>query len=236
MEWPATGRPRRAGVSSFGISGTNAHVVLEEPPRAVAEPEGTARPGPAAVAVPVSARSLPGLRAQARQLHDHMAAAPDAAPADIGYSLATTRAVFDHRAVLVARDRAELLGALRAVAEGGDRPGVHTGTSRRHGPTAVLFTGQGAQRVGMGRELYESRELHPAFADSWDECCALLDTLLPVPLRDVVVAEPGTKAGALLHTTRFAQPALFALETALFRQFEAWGYARTWWPGTRWAR
>ncbi|MDV9202458.1 acyltransferase domain-containing protein, partial [Streptomyces sp. Wh19] len=117
----------------------------------------------------------------------------------------------------------ELLGALRAVAEGGDLSGVHTGTSRHHGPTAVLFTGQGSQRVGMGRELYESRELHPVFADSWDECCALLDPLLPVPLRDVVFAEPGTATGALLHTTRFAQPALFALETALFRQFEAWG-------------
>ncbi|MFD7531134.1 type I polyketide synthase [Streptomyces sp. NPDC059849] len=223
MEWPATGRPRRAGVSSFGISGTNAHVVLEEPPRTAAEPEGTPRPAPAAVAVPVSARSLPGLRAQARRLYDHMNAVPDAAPADIGYSLATTRAAFDHRAVLVARDRAELLGALRAVAEDDDRPGVHTGTSRHHGPTAVLFTGQGSQRAGMGRELYESRELHPAFADSWDECCALLDPLLPVPLRDVVFAGPGTETGALLHTTRFAQPALFALETALFRQFEAWG-------------
>ncbi|MFD0344432.1 type I polyketide synthase [Streptomyces sp. NPDC127117] len=223
VEWPAADRPRRAGVSSFGISGTNAHVVLEEPPHAVAAPEGTARPGKAAVAVPVSARSLPGLRAQARKLYDHVTAAPDTAPADIGYSLATTRAAFDHRAVLVARDRAGLLDSLRSVAGGGDRPGVHTGTSRHRGPTAVLFTGQGSQRVGMGRELYESRDLHPVYADSWDECCALLDTLLPVPLRDVVFAESGTATGALLHTTRFAQPALFALETALFRQFEAWG-------------
>ncbi|MFF9649536.1 type I polyketide synthase [Streptomyces sp. NPDC014622] len=234
VEWPAAERPRRAGVSSFGISGTNAHVVLEEAPDcgeaaapdAGAALEGAARPGPVAVAFPVSARNAPGLRAQARRLYDHVAAAPDASLVDIGHSLATMRAVFEHRAVVVARDRAELLGSLRAVAEnteGGDRPGTHMGTSRHHGPVALLFTGQGSQRVGMGRELYESRELHPAFAGALDECCALFDTLLPVPLRDVVFAGPGTERGALLRTTRFAQPALFALETALFRQFEAWG-------------
>ncbi|MGW4027530.1 acyltransferase domain-containing protein, partial [Streptomyces sp. NPDC005009] len=175
------------------------------------------------VPVPVSARSGPGLRAQARRLYDRVAADPDAVPVDIGYSLATTRAVFEHRAVVVARDRAELLTSLRAVAEGGSRPGVRTGTSRRQGPSALLFTGQGSQRAGMGRELYESRELFPGFARSFDESCSLLDPLLPVPLRDVVFADPGTETGALLHTTRFAQPALFALGTALFRQFEAWG-------------
>uniref|UniRef100_UPI002F915322 type I polyketide synthase n=1 Tax=Streptomyces atratus TaxID=1893 RepID=UPI002F915322 len=242
--WPATDRPRRAGVSSFGISGTNAHVVLEEAPGdgeaaslgapadggaargAVGpgvEPECAARPGRTAVAFPVSARSVPGLRAQARRLYDHVAAAPDASLVDIGYSLATTRAALEHRAVVVARDRAGLLGSLRAVAEGGGRSGVHTGMSRHHGSPAFLFTGQGSQRVGMGRELYESRDLHPAFAGALDECCALLDPLLPVPLRDVMFAGPGTDTGALLDTTRFAQPALFALETALFRQFEAWG-------------
>ncbi|MEE6269807.1 type I polyketide synthase [Streptomyces diastatochromogenes] len=244
VEWPATDRRRRVGVSSFGISGTNAHVVLEEPPAdgeaappgAVddgaggrvepgAVPVGAPRPGRAAVAFSVSARSVPGLRAQARRLHDHVVAAPDAPLVDLGHSLATTRAAFEHRAVVVARDRAELLGALRAVAEGDDdrRPGVHTGTSRHHGPSAVLFTGQGSQRAGMGRGLYAARELHPVFARSLDECAALLDPLLPVPLREVMFAGPGTEAGGLLATTRFAQPALFALETALFRQFESWG-------------
>ncbi|MFI1380255.1 type I polyketide synthase [Embleya sp. NPDC020886] len=288
VEWPAGECPRRVGVSSFGISGTNAHVVLEEAPvdgaavapgaaadggaaggrvgvgavpagvvvgpegaaaapegapaapegvpavpeGTAAVPEGTAavpESGPAvpvvapAVPVPVSARSAPGLRAQARRLYDRVAAAPDLAPVDVGYSLATTRAAFEHRAVVVARDRAELLDSLRAVVEGGDRPGVHTGTSRRHGPLALLFTGQGSLRVGMGRELYESRNRYPAFAGAWDECAALFDPLLPVPLRDVVFAGPDTETGALLQTTRFAQPALFALETALFRQFEAWG-------------
>lgn len=133
VEWPAADRPRRAGVSSFGISGTNAHVVLEEAPDggeaaapyAGAVLEGAARPGPVAVAFPVSARNVPGLRAQARRLYDHVAAAPDASLVDIGHSLATTRAVFEHRAVVVARDRAELLDSLRAMAEnaeGGDQP------------------------------------------------------------------------------------------------------------------
>ncbi|WYB40553.1 acyltransferase domain-containing protein [Streptomyces sp. GD-15H] len=164
-----------------------------------------------------------GLRAQARRLYQRVAADPDAAPVDIGYSLATTRETFEHRAVVVARDRAELLTSLRVVAEGGSRPRVRTGTSRRRGPLAFLFTDQGSQHVRLGRELYESQELHPSFAGSFDECCSLLDPLLPVPLLDVVFAEPGTETGALLHTTRFAQPALFALETALFRLLEALG-------------
>ncbi len=267
-EWPATDRPRRAGVSSFGISGTNAHVLLEEaprngataPPYAVADGRAGNRAGsgaassgtggagappvpgdpvdtaPATLAFPVSARSAPGLRAQARRLHERVAADPGTDPLDVAYSLATTRTAFEHRAVVVARDRAELLGSLRAVAESGTGaeaadyghlPGVHTGTSRRRGPLALLFTGQGSQRAGMGRELYASRDLYPAFARSFDECCELLDPLLPVPLREAVFADPPGRtdegADALLHTTRYAQPALFALETALFRQFEAWG-------------
>ncbi|MGW4883851.1 type I polyketide synthase [Streptomyces murinus] len=251
VEWPATDRVRRVGVSSFGISGTNAHVVLEEPPGGGAgraaggrggrrevregatrsEREGTAPTGPElttpparpAVAFPVSARNVPALRAQAQRLYDHVVTAPDASLADLGHSLATTRAVFEHRAVVVARDRSELLDSLRALAAGDDRPGAHRGTSRDQGRLALLFTGQGSQHVGMGRELYGARELHPAFARSLDECCALLDPLLPVPLRDVLFAAPDTEADELLRTTRFAQPALFALETALFRQFEAWG-------------
>ncbi|MFE4017497.1 type I polyketide synthase [Streptomyces sp. NPDC059101] len=244
VAWPATERRRRVGVSSFGISGTNAHVVLEEPPgdgefapAAVADGgaasgrvgpgaarEDAPRTGRAAVAFSVSARSAPGLRAQARRLYEQVVAAPEVPVVDLGYSLATTRAAFEHRAVVVARDRAELLGALRAVAEGDDgRPAVHTGTSRHHGPPALLFTGQGSQRAGTGGGLYASRDVHPAFARSLEECAALLDPLLPVPLRDVMFAGPGTKTGALLRTTRFAQPALFALETALFRQLESWG-------------
>ncbi|MEU6485460.1 SDR family NAD(P)-dependent oxidoreductase [Streptomyces sp. NPDC046887] len=225
VDWPAgAGRPRRAGVSSFGISGTNAHVILEEPP---AGPLPTEPTGTGAVLFPLSARSGPGLRDQARRLYERVAADPGLAPVDVGYSLATTRAAFEHRAVLLAKDRESLLGSLRAVAEGGAGGGlgVRTGTSRRHGPLAFLFTGQGSQRARMGAELYAARELFPAFARSFDESCALLNPLLPVPLREVVFADGDgdSEAGALLRTTRFAQPALFALETALFRLLESWG-------------
>ncbi|MFE9792753.1 type I polyketide synthase [Streptomyces goshikiensis] len=234
VPWPEADRPRRAGVSSFGISGTNAHVVLEEPPsrdrpRALrptppAPGAGEVPAAPAPVPFVLSARTRAGLRDQARRLYEHVSAAPDVEPVDIGYSLATTRSAFDHRAVAVARDRAELLASLRALAAGGGRrPGTHAGAARRPGPLAFLFTGQGSQRLGMGAQLYGQRSLHPAFARSFDETCALFDPLLPRPLRDVVFAREDTEACALLRTTRFAQPALFALETALFRLLESWG-------------
>ncbi|UFQ14094.1 MULTISPECIES: type I polyketide synthase [Streptomyces] len=242
VPWPRTGRPRRAGVSSFGISGTNAHVVIEEPPadpdtapsapvtdgREAESPvgsghfDGDGTPG-VSFAAPVSARSTSELRAQARRLAARVAADPDATPRDIGYALATTRTAFEHRAVVVARDRAHLLTSLHGVAEGASPPGVRTGTSRSRGPLAFLFTGQGSQRLGMGRELYASPEMYPGFARSFDETCSLLDPWLPVPLRDVVFAGPGTEKGALLETARFAQPALFTLETALFRLLGEWG-------------
>ncbi|MEV0122149.1 type I polyketide synthase [Streptomyces sp. NPDC050703] len=239
--WPRTDRPRRAGVSSFGISGTNAHVVLEEapqdagtPPRTPEADDRAARvsdhPGgegggaaSAAVAVPVSARTASALRAQARRLYARVAADADVTPLDVGFTLATARTAFEHRAVPVVRNRTELLTALQAVAEGAAPAGTHTGTARRQGPLAFLFTGQGSQRLGMGRELYASADRHPGFARSLDETCALLDPWLPLPLLDVLFAAPGTEEGALLATARFAQPALFAVETALVRLLADWG-------------
>ncbi|MFE9449996.1 SDR family NAD(P)-dependent oxidoreductase [Streptomyces sp. NPDC006739] len=249
VPWPRTGRPRRAGVSAFGISGTNAHVILEQPPAwdsaATAPPPRRTPSAPVpAVPFPLSARSAAGLRAQAGRLHAAVAADPGTRLVDTGFSLATTRAAFEHRAVLVAGDRDALLASLRAVAEGRHRPGVSTGGPRQKGPVVFLFTGQGSQRAGMGRELYETC---PAYARSFDETCARLDPLLPRPLRDVVFATDGSdgsdgsagsngsngsngshhsggsSAGGDLHATLFAQPALFALEVALFRLLESWG-------------
>ncbi|MFJ2417980.1 type I polyketide synthase [Streptomyces brevispora] len=228
VPWPRTGRPRRAGVSSFGISGTNAHVVLEQAPGADRcapgdRPTVVREAASAAVAFPVSARSTAALRAQARRLHAEVGARPGTSLLDFGFSLATTRAAFEYRAVVVAGDREELLASLDAVAEGQQRPGVSTSGPRPAGPTVFLFTGQGSQRAGMGRELYET---HPVYARSFDETCALLDPLLPKPLREVVFTGAGAEGpeeSGLLHSTRFAQPALFALEVALFRLLESWG-------------
>jgi acyl transferase domain-containing protein/short-subunit dehydrogenase/acyl carrier protein len=223
VRWPRAEEPRRAGVSAYGISGTNAHVILEEPPAAVEEPSGpvetAAAPGGGGV-VPwvVSGRSEGALRAQAERLWAFAADRPDLGMADVGLSLGG-RSVFEHRAVVLGGEREELLGGLAGLA--GGRPagadtlqGVAAG-----GGVAFLFTGQGAQRGGMGQELYEA---FPVFRGAFDEACGHLDGALGCSLRDVVF---GTEARttALLDGTFFTQCGLFALEVALFRLVESWG-------------
>ncbi|MGW4502940.1 acyltransferase domain-containing protein, partial [Micromonospora sp. NPDC004336] len=218
--WPATGQPRRAGVSAFGISGTNAHVIIEQAADADA---GAARPaGPPAPPAPwlVSARSAAALAGQARRLLDHLAAHPDLAPADVAYSLVTTRAALPHRAAVTGDDPDALLAGLRAVAEDRPAPGVVRGVARSAGKVAFLFTGQGAQRPGMGAEL---RRRYPVFAAAFDEVAAELDRHLSRPLREVVLAEAGSPEAELLDRTEFTQPALFAYEVAAYRLVTAWG-------------
>ncbi|MGV9249784.1 type I polyketide synthase, partial [Streptomyces sp. NPDC003710] len=222
--WPDTGRPRRSAVSSFGISGTNAHVVLEQAPVAQeAEVDGVgagAAPAPATVPLVLSARSPQALAAQARQLRARFAApgtTRDRLP-DIGFSLAT-RSVFDHRAVVLGSDEAELLDGLTALAEGRRAPGLLTGAAEL-GAVAYLFTGQGSQQPGMGRELYDA---FPAFADALDTVCGVLDSHLTRPLREVMFAEDGTENAGLLNETEYTQTALFAFEVALFRLLQSWG-------------
>ncbi|MCF0083274.1 SDR family NAD(P)-dependent oxidoreductase, partial [Streptomyces lomondensis] len=196
VTWPQTGEPRRAGVSSFGISGTNAHVIVEQAPEAE-EPETAGDPA-ALPAVPwvVSGRSEAALAAQVERLRSFVAERPELSPVDVGFSLATTRAALEHRAVLIGGER---------VAEGSVSPGR----------TGVLFSGQGSQRAGMGRELYEA---YPAFADAFDAVCAELDRHLDRPLREVVF-----DGGALLDQTQFTQAGLFTLEVALFELVTSWG-------------
>ncbi|WP_420802657.1 thioester reductase domain-containing protein [Streptomyces cavernae] len=208
--WPQTGRPRRAAVSSFGVSGTNAHLILEQAPEE--QQTRTAGPAPAFLPIALSARSQSALSAQARNLITFLGDHPGLSPVDVACSLATTRAALPYRAVAVGSDTDSLLAALRPLAEGRAR----TVTTELPGKNRLgfLFTGQGAQRVAMGRRLYEE---FPVYAEAFDEVCTHLDPYLEHPLRDVLQDE------SRLTETGNAQPALFALEVALFRLFEAWG-------------
>ncbi|MGW3014007.1 type I polyketide synthase, partial [Streptomyces sp. NPDC001219] len=219
--WQPDGRPRRAGVSSFGISGTNAHAILEEAPanEEAPAPEAGDEPARALPLVPwvVSARNAAALRAQAAQLLTRVRQ-DELDLTDVGRSLTTTRTAFEHRAVVLAEDRAAALRGLEELATtGAEGPNADVvGGRTMRGATAFLFTGQGAQRAAMGRELYGT---YPAFAAAFDEACALLDTQLERPLRDVLFGEDSDA----LHRTAFTQPALFAVEVALYRLVESWG-------------
>ncbi|WP_249714108.1 type I polyketide synthase, partial [Rhizomonospora bruguierae] len=215
VPWAAGERPRRAGVSAFGISGTNAHVVLEEPPSRAEQPAPPALTH--AVPLVVSGRTEAALRAQAARLLSFADTEPELNLADLGYSLATTRTAMEHRAVILASDREELLRGLRVVAAGETGPGVHQAAAGA-GRLAFLFTGQGSQRLAMGRELYAA---FPVFASALEEAIGYLDLQLDVSLWDVLFA-PDADAD-LIHQTRYAQAALFAVEVALFRLAESWG-------------
>ncbi|GLX92994.1 type I polyketide synthase [Herbidospora sp. NBRC 101105] len=214
--WFRDGRPRRAGVSSFGIGGTNAHVILEEAPEQPEPPIQAPAVAGAPHAWPLSARTATSLREQAARLHRLVSADPTMTPADVAHALATRRARFEHRAVVVGHDREALLARL-----GGHLQNEWiTGTAPDRPRLAFLFTGQGGQRAGMGRELAAAS---PVFAAALDEVCAALDRYLDRPLRQVMWAEPGTPDAALLNKTRYTQPALFAYEVAAYRLLESLG-------------
>ncbi|WP_443742809.1 type I polyketide synthase [Streptomyces syringium] len=213
-EWPETGRARRAGVSSFGISGTNAHVILEQaPPAEDTGIDGALQPG--VVPWTLSGKSPEALRGQADRLLSWLEAHPGARPADIGFSLATGRTAFEHRAVVPAAGLAEAVDAVTALAAGEPTAAVVHGVVSG-GKLAFLFSGQGSQRIGMGRELYER---FPVFAEALDAVLARLDPALERPLREVMWADDPEP----LNRTGFTQPALFAVEVALFRLLESWG-------------
>ncbi len=277
VPWPRGTQPRRAGVSSFGVSGTNAHVILEEAPPG--EPPSDARPGDAAPGgsdpraadtggtaadaherapggvlgagvLPwvVSGRGGEGLRGQGRALLEWVEGDPDLDLVDAGLSLAVGRSALEDRAVLVGGGRESLREGLRALAGAEPAPGLVRGSVRGAGSQlAFLFTGQGAQRVGMGRELSEAL---PVFEAAFGEACGHLDGLLGRSLREVVFGgtggvepggvgvEPGgggegsggqpgsdgeAGGGGLLDETLFTQAGLFAVEVALFRLLEDWG-------------
>ncbi|WP_430687906.1 type I polyketide synthase [Kutzneria viridogrisea] len=184
--WPVTDHPRRIGVSAFGVGGTNAHVILEQAPEEEAKPQQ--RVTPSVLPYLVSGRTAAALQAQAEQL-----AGVEADPVDLAYSLATSRATFEHRSVSF---------------DGFDNPVTGVATP---GPLAFLFSGQGSQRAGMGRELYQA---FPKFAGSLDEVLAHFSN----DLKNVMFGD-----SELLHRTEYTQPALFAIEVALYRLVESWG-------------
>ncbi|HEY8984547.1 MAG TPA: type I polyketide synthase, partial [Streptomyces sp.] len=210
LPWPDDDRPRRAAVSAFGVSGTNAHVILEQAPEE--EPPTADRTLPVLPWL-LSARTPEALRDQAARLVSFVDSADDVDARDVAYSLATGRTAFQHRAAVLGKDITDLIAGVRAIADGA--PGATTlhGVAGE-GQTAFLFTGQGAQQAGMGRELSEA---FPVFADAFEEVCAGFDGLLPGPLKDVVFGGEG------LDRTEWTQPALFAFEVALFRLLASWG-------------
>ncbi|OBJ03896.1 type I polyketide synthase, partial [Mycobacterium sp. 1465703.0] len=209
--WPAD-RPRRAGVSSFGISGTNAHVIVEaapaESPRVV---DGSKVP---VVPWPISAKSLSALTSQAARLAAHLQANLDVDSADVGWSLAG-RSAFEHRAVIVGSDRDRLLAGLDELAADDLAGSIIRGTATA-GKTVFVFPGQGSQALGMGMGLHAGYDV---FAEAFNTVVAELDRHLLRPLREVMWGHDET----LLNTTEFAQPALFAVEVAMFHLLESWG-------------
>ncbi|MGO8770367.1 SDR family NAD(P)-dependent oxidoreductase [Mycobacterium sp.] len=216
--WPAGDKPRRAGVSSFGISGTNAHVIVEEAPAEGPLEQGGVVPqrrdSEPVVPWVISGRSADALSAQARRLSAHLDA--DCDVVDVGSSLVTTRSVFEHRAVLVGADPQQLTAGLAELASGEPGPAALTGRARSTGKTVFTFPGQGSQLLGMGAALYDR---FPVFARALDGAAEALDRHLRLPLRKVMW---GTDA-ELLQSTEFAQPALFAIEIALSALWQSWG-------------
>ncbi|CKM77149.1 polyketide synthase [Mycobacterium tuberculosis] len=221
QEWPVVaGRPRRAGVSSFGFGGTNAHVIVEEAGSVGADTvSGRADVGGSGggvVAWVISGKTASALAAQAGRLGRDVRARPALDVVDVGYSLVSTRSVFDHRAVVVGQTRDELLAGLAGVVAGRPEAGVVCGVGKPAGKTAFVFAGQGSQWLGMGSELYAA---YPVFAEALDAVVDELDRHLRYPLRDVIWGHDQD----LLNTTEFAQPALFAVEVALYRLLMSWG-------------
>ncbi|WP_443726318.1 type I polyketide synthase, partial [Streptomyces coffeae] len=241
--WSRGGHPRRAGISSFGISGTNAHIILEESPvttdgsdesgteagtgtKAESEPgaESEAQVTADLPVVPwvLSGRSAGALAAQAERLVAFVEGRLECSPVDVGVSLATGRAVLEHRAVVLGEDRGALLAGLVGMADGHE---VISGMAAE-GRTGWMFTGQGSQRVGMGRELYGE---FPVFARALDEVCGHLDAALEgvvgfgVPVRQVLFAGEGSADAVLLDRTGYAQTGLFAVQVALVELLRSWG-------------
>ncbi|WFE23122.1 SDR family NAD(P)-dependent oxidoreductase [Solwaraspora sp. WMMD937] len=216
VPWPAGDEPRRAAVSSFGISGTNAHVIVEQAPPTVHELHD--HPSDE-VTVPLflSARSTTALGAQAGRLRARLIEAPDLDIAEVGYTLAGSRAHFEHRAVVVGESRAEALDALAALARGEEHPSLLRGRAATEGGVAFVFPGQGSQWAEMADELLDRS---PAFRASAEECDTALRAYLDWSVLDVLRCEP---AAPSLSRVDVVQPVLFTMMVSLAAAWRALG-------------
>ncbi|MEU3545142.1 type I polyketide synthase [Streptomyces paromomycinus] len=219
------GRVRRAAVSAFGMSGTNAHLILEEAPAAqhAEAVEDSGEPvAPVVIGASawvVSGRSADALSAQAGRLREWTALRPELASADVAWSLAAGRSVFEHRAVVVGTGRAELLGGVESLASGVPAGSVVSGMARSSARPVFAFAGQGSQWAGMGRELAEAS---PVFAARLAECAAALAPYVDWSLTDVLA---GTEGSPALEVADVVQPALWAVMVSLAAVWEAAGVA-----------
>ncbi len=213
--WPRGPEPRRAGVSGFGFGGTNAHVILEEPPEPKPPAEKPQRPRHL---LALSARSAQAISELAARYADDATANPADSLADIVHTANTGREHFSHRLAVAAASLAEMRDKLRSFVADPLAPGVQSGCPEADRPPriAFLFTGQGSQYAGMGRALYDTQ---PTFRAAIDRCAEVLQPSLDRPLLSLLDRE----AGALLDQTGYTQPVMFALEYALATLWRSWG-------------
>nr|WP_280383991.1 type I polyketide synthase [Nocardia wallacei] len=220
-EWPMNGHPRRAGVSSFGISGTNVHVILEQPPAVDIGADSATGAGPrdrpAVVPLALSGTTSEAVSAQAGRLLEHLERHPELDPIDVGWSLAATRSTFDVRAVVLGDDRDRLLAGLRSLADGEPCADVVRGHRTGTGETVFVFAGNGSQWPGMALELLDSA---PVFAARLHECADVLGEFVDWSLIDVL---RGVEGAPELDRLDVVQPVLFAVAVSLTRLWESLG-------------
>lgn len=217
--WESDGELRRAGVSAFGFSGTNAHIIVEEAP--IREPRPSEHNERPIHIVSLSARSETALKELAQKYVGYLNTHSETPLPDIGYTANTGRSHFAYRATIAARSSQQLQERLHQLAAGQEEPGVRTGWADmdKQPKIAFLFTGQGSQYAGMGRELYDTQ---PVFREALDRCAELLQSELEEPLLNVLYPVEGDDRN-LLDQTQYTQPALFALEYALAMLWQSWG-------------
>lgn len=219
VPWPDAGEPRRAAVSSFGISGTNAHVILEQGGEVGPEP-GDEQPETAVVPLVICGKGSAGLAGQAGQLKSYVEDHAEVGLTAVARSLIHTRSELDHRAVVIARDQPTAIAGLDAQSNGRPVPGVVTGRVRRLGKVVFVFPGQGAQWRGMARDLLQSSAV---FRDQAEACVAALDEFLDWPMLDVLRGSGDDPVSGLLDRVDVVQPALFTVMVSLAALWRSYG-------------